>query len=164
MRSILSFGIEQVEPMKTWITRILLAFAIFTLGFGLGKDIGLRQGAAAAPATLAEEEGDKVIVYYLHTTFRCVTCNAVEQMAKEVVERDFAEDLAEGRIEWREANFQEREDLAARYDIATSSVVVVRIEDGRETAHRRLDDVWTLHPNPDAFADYVRNTIRQHLP
>ncbi len=150
--------------MKIWITRLLLAFAIFTLGFGLGKDAGLRQGAAAAPAATAAEAGDKVIVYYLHTTFRCVTCNAIERMTRELVERDFAAALAEGRIEWREANFQEREDLAKKYEVATSSVVVVRIEDGKETGFQRLDDVWTLHPNPDAFAEYVGKAIRQYLP
>lgn len=148
--------------MKTCITYLLLAFAIFTLGYGLGREAGLRQGAAAAPVPTAEE-GDKVIVYYLHTTFRCVTCNTIERMTRELVERDFAEALAEGRVEWREANFQEREDLAKKYEIVSSTVVVARLEEGRETGFQRLDDVWTLHPYPDAFAEYVGKAIRTYL-
>ncbi len=154
--------------MKTWTTRILLTFVIFSLGFGVGKEFGLRQ-SATTPGGSGENNAhaapgeDKVIVYYLHTTFRCVTCNNIESMAKEVVETRFADALAAGRIEWREVNFQEREDLAKKYDIASSCVVVVKIEDGRETAFQRLDDVWTLVDKPAAFADYMAAAVRNYL-
>lgn len=154
--------------MKTWTTRILLTFVIFSLGFGVGKEVGLRK-SAATPEPVAEGNtpaipgDDKVIVTYMHTTFRCVTCNSIERMAKEVVETDFADALAAGRIEWREVNFQEREDLAKRYDIASSCVVVVRIEDGAETAFERLDEVWTLADKPVAFGDYVAGAVRKQL-
>jgi len=154
--------------MKTWTTRILLAFVIFSFGFGVGREVGRRHGAAS-PEAAGRNGGatapgeDKVLVYYMHTTFRCVTCNTIERMAKEIVQNDFAEALAAGGIEWREANFQEREDLARKYDIASSCVVVVRIEDGRETGFQRLDEVWTLADKPAAFADYVANAIRKYL-
>jgi hypothetical protein len=62
---------------------LLLAFAVFTLGFGVGKEVGRRQAAAVvavAPAPAARADAstparadDKVMVYYLHATFRCVT-------------------------------------------------------------------------------------------
>lgn len=154
--------------MKTWTTRILLAFVMFSLGFGVGREVGLRKNASA-PESAGRNDGatasgeDKVLVYYMHTTFRCVTCNTIERMTKEVVEKDFAEALAAGRVEWREANFQEREDLARKYDIASSCVVVARIEDGRETGFQRLDGVWTLSDKPAAFADYVAKAIRKYL-
>jgi len=154
--------------MKTWTTRILLTFVIFTVGFGVGKEVGLRRNAAPAsapgtPATAAVPGADKILVYYMHTTFRCVTCNTIERMAKEVVETDFGEALAAGRIEWREVNFQEREDLAKKYDIASSCVVVVRIEDGVETGFQRLDDVWTLSDKPAQFSEYVAGAITKYL-
>jgi hypothetical protein len=150
-------------PMNTWITRILLGFAIFSLGFGLGRTVGLRQSPVEPPPAPVAEEGSKVIVYYLHATFRCVTCNSIERQAREVVENQFADQLAAGRVEWRTANFQEREDLAKMYDVASSTVVVVRTESGRETGFQRLDDVWTLHSYPDAFAEYVGKAIRTYL-
>ena len=154
--------------MKTWTTRILLTFVIFSLGFGVGKEVGLRKNATTvepvaegnSPAPPGE---DKVIVTYMHTTFRCVTCNTIERLAKEVVETDFAEPVSAGRIEWREVNFQERGDLAKKYDIASSCVVVARIEDGQETGFQRLDEVWTLSDKPAEFADYVAGAIRRYL-
>ncbi len=150
---------------KSLITYVLLTFVIFSLGFGVGKEAGRRQSTAApgeAGGAAAPGE-DKVIVYYMHTTFRCVTCNSIERMAKEVVETQFADALAAGRIEWREVNFQEREDLAQKYDVASSCVVVVRIENGQEIGFKRLDEVWTLVDKPAAFADYVAAAIRDGM-
>lgn len=153
---------------RTWATRILLTFVIFTLGFGVGKEVGLRRSATAS-GTVTEEDGaatsgvDTILVCYMHTTFRCVTCNTIEAMAKEVVETDFSEAIAAGRIEWREVDFQEREDLAKKYDIASSCVVVVRIENGVETDFQRLDEVWTLSDKPSEFREYVAGAIRKYL-
>jgi hypothetical protein len=152
--------------MKTWVTRILLAFAIFTLGFGVGKEVGMRKVAAAAPADAggAGAPGEnKVIVYYLHATFRCVTCNKIETMVRQLVETEFDDAVAAGRVEWREADFQAREDLAKRYDVATSSVVVVKVRDGKDVEFHRLDNVWTLSDKPVEFGEYVAGAIRKYL-
>ncbi len=154
--------------MKTWATRILLGFVLFTLGFGIGKEAGLRtrasSGTGSAGAGGGARAGDnKVIVYYLHATFRCVTCNTIERMAREIVEQDFADALAAGRIEWREADFQVEEDLARKYDVASSCVVVVCVRNGVETAFQRLDDVWTLADDPPGFRTYVTEAIRKYL-
>jgi hypothetical protein len=151
--------------MKIWTGRILLFFAIFTLGFGLGKEAGLRRAAADANAVTmpTAADADKVVVYYLHTTFRCATCNGIETLARQVVEQEFAEKSVAGKVEWRTANFQEREDLAARYGVASSTVVVVDIENGKEKDFKRLDEVWTLHDEPKAFSEYVGGAIRGFL-
>ncbi len=154
--------------MKIWTTRILLTFVIFSLGFGVGKEAGLRKNAASgtvgkAGGVVAVPGMNKVIVYYMHTTFRCVTCNTIEQMTKEVLEKDFAEEISNGQIEWHEVNFQEREDLAKKYDIASSCVVIARIEDGLEAGFQRLDEVWTLSDKPAAFAEFVARVIRKYL-
>jgi thiol-disulfide isomerase/thioredoxin len=152
--------------MKTWTGRILLIFAIFTLGFGLGKEAGLRRASAnpdTSPAASNGDNADKVVVYYLHTTFRCATCNEIERLAKKVVEEEFAEEQANGKVEWRTANFQEQEDLATHYGTAASTVVVANIENGQETEFKRLDDVWTYYDQPEAFAEYVGGAIREFL-
>ena len=152
--------------MKLWLARVLLFFAIFTLGFGLGKAVGLRRVAAgrdAAPAPTVAAATDKAVVYYLHATFRCATCNGIEELAKRVVEEDFASEYAVGKVEWRTANFQERTDLAARYGVASSTIVVVDVEGGEEKGFRRLDEVWTLCAQPGALAEHVSGAIRDCL-
>ncbi len=151
--------------MKNWTTRILVVFAIFTLGYGLGRDAALKRAASAvtpAPAVEAARS-NQTLIYYLHTTFRCVTCNTIERLARETVERHFAEHLADGRVVWRAVNFQTDEALARRYEVASSAVVVVKIENGREIAYRRLDEAWTLFDKPEQFAALIEETVAGYL-
>lgn len=155
---------------KTLTTRLLLAFVLFTLGFGVGKEVGRRQVAVAPPDGAAAGAGgssakvaETVTVYYLHATFRCVTCNTIEAMAKEVVETQFAEALAAGRIEWYEGDFQLEEDLARRFGVVSSCVVVARRVGGRESEFQRLDEVWTLIDKPTEFREYIASAIRKYV-
>ena len=154
-----------MNKAQTIVKNLLLSFVLISIGFALGKDVALRKRAATEGTgyALTMESGDKVVVYYLHTTFRCVTCNEIEQLAKALVETEFAEELAAGRIEWREANFQQDEVLAKRYGVVASCVVVANVEDGRETAFQRLDDVWTRYQAPSDFNEYVGSAIKKYL-
>lgn len=162
---------------RTIAAKVLMAFALVSIGFAAGKESGRRSwpspgtalpGIPAAPRAIvspedANQPADKVIVYYMHTTFRCLTCNRIESQAEAVVKGDFADALAAGRVEWKALNFQEHDDLAARYGVGTSTVVVVKVRGGREVAHRRLDEVWTKVGDADAFSSYVGQAIREML-
>jgi hypothetical protein len=153
--------------MKTWIGRILVVFAIFTLGYGLGKDAGLnRAGAAAAgdsPVAQTTAKEDKIAIYYLHTTFRCITCSTIERIAHDTVNKELAALLESGKVEWHTINFQENPALAKRYEVASSAVVVVKIEAGKETAYRRLDEAWTLYNRPDEFSALIVSVVSGYL-
>ena len=155
---------------KTLISKALTAFVLSSIGFAVGKEMTLRSMSqkgdsvqnAAAPA-LENSPQDKVMVYYMHATFRCFTCNSIEAMAKEVVEKDFAEAIADGRLEWHVVNFQENPALGRRYGVGTATVVVVKIEDGQETEFKRLDEVWTHVNNPAVFKQYIDENIQAYL-
>ena len=144
------------------VRTILLAFVLVSIGFALGKEVTLRR-LPATGSTASVTEGDKVVVYYLHTTFRCVTCNEIERLAKALVETEFAEDLSAGRIEWREVNFQQDDALAKRYEVVSSCVVVATRSGGKETGFQRLDEVWTRFKDPADFNAYVGEAIRKGL-
>jgi hypothetical protein len=148
-----------------FLKNALLVFVLVSVGFALGKEVTVRRQAAASDtgSPAISETGDKVVVYYLHTTFRCVTCNEIERLAKALVETEFGEELRAGRIEWREANFQQDEVLAKRYEVVSSCVVVANIQSGKETGFQRLDDVWTRYQNPADFNEYVGAAIRKSL-
>ena len=175
-----------MEKAKNITRATLLAFVLVSVGFALGKEVTARRQAAtsqpestasaaasdtpaaataqvAAPGDKPVATSNKVVVYYLHTTFRCVTCNEIERLAKTLVETEFADALAAGRIEWREANFQKDESLAKRYEVVSSCVVVVNIEGGQEKGFQRLDDVWTRYQDPADFNAYVGAAIRKYL-
>lgn len=163
-----------MERVRRIARRALLAFLLISIGFALGKGMAVRrllstaEPVARAPTPEPESPApaaasDKVIVYYLHTTFRCVTCNEIERLTKALVETEFADDLAAGRIEWREGNFQQDESLAKRYEVVSSCVVVVNIQGGQEKEFQRLDDVWTRYQDPADFNEYVGTAIRKYL-
>lgn len=152
---------------KAIISRVLTAFVLISIGYAAGKEMALRttaqNGGDTQQTVAAASSEDKVIVYYMHATFRCFTCNSIEAMAKEVVENDFAEALAEGRVEWRAVNFNENVALARRYDVGAATVVLVKIQDGQEAEFKRLDEVWTHVSNPAAFKQYIDENIQAYL-
>jgi hypothetical protein len=153
--------------LKTWTSRILLAFVFVTIGFALG-----RQTATQSPWLVGEEtagskrpagDGDKVVVYSVHMTFRCWECNQIEWLTKELLDKEFAQEQASGKIEYRSVDYMKDTEFARCYNIASSTVVVVRFEDGQEVGFERLDQVWTKSRNRDDFLAYVRGAIRSQL-
>ena len=153
---------------KKTLSNLLLAFVLISIGFVIGKETALnssRKSNSGSNAVAAHAgRADKVIVYYMHQTFRCVTCNQIEATTGELINADFAKELKDGRLEWKKVNFQENEDLAKRYNVASSTVVVVRLRDGKEIGHQSLDKVWSLSGNHDEFIKYVGGAIREALP
>ena len=160
----------KLEPLKTWTTRLLVGFVLISIGFALGRDVTQRRlrspqgaplpAAAKLPAALA----DRIQAYYLHGSIRCVTCNAIERTAKQLLDNEFAQELADGRITWREVNFEQEPALAKRYDVAASTLVLVKEINGKEVAFRRLDDVWTLAEKPAALQAYIRQNLQELRP
>jgi hypothetical protein len=145
---------------KTLIRNLLLAFVLVSIGFALGKESALRKTGSTAPSA-TQPGDDKLVVYYLRATFRCVTCNAVEEQTNELLRAEHAEELADGRMEYRVADFLEDRELASRYDVSGNLVVIARLEDGEEVKTVRLDQVMDLATDADAFADYLRNGIAE---
>jgi hypothetical protein len=153
-----------MKPLVLVLKNVLLAFVLVSIGFALGREWGRRgAGAPTGPDEVRPAAGGKVVVYYCHATSRCATCNRIEAMARSLVETAFAGDLAAGRIEWRDVDFERDEALARRYGVASSCVVVARIEGGVEKDFQRLDDVWIHYADPPAFDDYVGAAIRGAL-
>ena len=150
---------------KKIIGKLLLGFVLISIGFAIGKETTrnrmVAQAEAAAP--IAAPGQDKVIVYYMHATFRCVTCNLVESMGEELVRTEFADAVKAGRLEWRDVNFQQNEQLAVRYKIGGNMIIVAKFQDGKEVAHKRLDHVMELANKRNEYMNYVRGGINEML-
>ncbi|MFA4945205.1 MAG: nitrophenyl compound nitroreductase subunit ArsF family protein [Lentisphaeria bacterium] len=151
--------------LKKGITGLLLGFVLFSLGYGVGREVTLRQAGgerlAAAPAAAPAE---RVAVLYLHGNLRCAGCLAIERMVQETVAARFPDELAAGVVELRTLNFQKVPKLARCYDVLASTVVVVRIQGGKEVAFRRLDGVWEQLEDPAAFEAYLADAVAAWLP
>jgi len=53
--------------------------------------------------------------------------------------------------------------FARRYNIASSTLIVSCLENGKEQDFQRLDEVWTKVRNRDEYFEYVRAAIRRAL-
>jgi hypothetical protein len=149
-----------MELLKKTLTNCLLAFALISIGFAFGKH-SVKQSEPAAG--LPQGNGRFIAVYYLHSTFRCTTCNTIEKMTFELLANSYSEELSTGEIVWQACDFQENEALAEQFEVAASCVVVAEIEDGNVVDYKRLDEVWTLTDNPQGFNSYISNFINDYL-
>ncbi len=149
-----------MERLKKAITNILLAFVFISIGFALGKHsvTSIKQSNI-----IPGEKGHHVVVYYLHSTFRCVTCNEIEKMTFNLLNKFYKKQLADSTIIWIEDDFQQNETLAKKFNVVASCVVVAEIENGIVKDYKRLDDVWTLMREPEVFDKYIRDAIEKYL-
>jgi hypothetical protein len=133
--------------------------ALFLLAALAGSGVAAAAEPAGAPPAPALRDG--VLVRYLHTTARCVTCKKIEEYAAAAVRDGFAAEIAAGQVVWESVNIDEPafRDLAQRYQLFTKTVVVSRIEGGREVSWKRLDEVWQLVRNREAFFRYVQAEV-----
>ena len=69
-----------------------------------------------------------------------MTCNGIENRARQLVEREFAEPWKSGKILWEEINFQKNTALATKFDVTASSIVVAVMQGNEIMEFRRLDE------------------------
>ncbi len=151
-----------VETMKTWTSRLLLAFVLVTIGFAAGRRTA-PQAASSDPHTMPTDAAtsEQVVVYAAHMTFRCPECNQIEWLARELVESEFAAELESGTLDFQTKDYMKDTEFAKRYNIFSSTIVVVRFENGEEQDFKRLDEVWSKVKNRDDFFAYVRTAIQK---
>ena len=78
---------------------------------------------------------DHVEVMYFHGKQRCVTCKAIEKYAKEVVEKDFANEKKNGKVVFKVVDISTPEGakIAKDYRVTWSSLFVNGWKKGKET-------------------------------
>ncbi len=152
---------------KGLLTIVLLVFVAASVAAMVLKEA--RRAPENAPRDVPETgppaSGAKLIAYYLHGKVRCVTCNDIERSAKEAVESGFAQELRDGRLEWRVVNYEEpgNEHYATDYEIAAPCVVLSSVRDGRQVAWKSLPEVWELVGDKPAFRAFVQKNVREQL-
>lgn len=99
---------------------------------------------------------DGIVIYYFHGNQRCVTCKNIEKLSKAATERKFPEGLKDGTVKFIPINVEtsDNEHFINDYQLFVRSVVVTRIENGKETSWTKLDKVWQYHKDPETFLDY----------
>lgn len=148
---------------RIWTARLLIGFVVFTIGFSVGrKSAPVPEPVAAGPGPGVAAAGH-VKIYAAHMTFRCAECTQIEWLTRELLQEEFAQELEDGSLVFQTVDYMRNTDFARRYNISSSTVVVVQMEGGEEVGFQRLDEVWTKVNDRKAFFTYVRSAIQRSL-
>jgi hypothetical protein len=170
---------------KTIISTVLVLFIFASVAYlVVGELRSLSQSPPAAEANLPEPEpsqeppsgpvvtpnvppksSQKVVVYYFHGDFRCATCRKFEAFSDEALRQAFPDALNDGRLEWRVVNVDKRgnEHFVSDYQLHTRAIVLVKIQDAKQTEWKNLDKIWELVGDKKAFVKYVQDEVISYL-
>jgi hypothetical protein len=111
------------------------------------------------------ENDTTVIAYYFHRAIRCVGCLEIETNAKRVIESSFAKQIADKKLIWAPFNLDEPggEEFGKEFDVSASTLVLSKTKNGNHTEYKKLEKVWQLAHDPEAFDAYVKDEVKQFL-
>lgn len=106
-----------------------------------------------------------VIAYYFHRTIRCTGCLEIEANAKRVIESSFATQIADKKLIWVPFNLDEPggEEFGKEFDVSASTLVLSKTKNSNHTEYKKLEKVWQLVHDPEAFNVYVKDEVKQFL-
>lgn len=161
--------------IKTIISILLLLFIVVSVVYMLAKEIRSPTESSDSernlqPVVKSNEQAlklmdSKVALYYFHGTARCPTCRKFESYSNEALQQAFAENLNNGRLEWKVVNVDEpgNQHYVSDYQLYSKSIVIVKIQDGEQLAWKNLNRIWELVRNKDAFIKYIQDEVRTYL-
>ena len=120
---------------------------------------------AGAQASPSQGTTDRVVVTYFHAQTRCATCRKLEAYSQEAVSTGFPSQLKDSLITWRVVNFEAEgnEHFAKTYGLYSPTLVLSRLQAGKEVAWKNLDKIWQLVGDKKEFSDYVQAELAAFL-
>ncbi len=110
--------------------RVLLTFILCSALTSCSKSVDKGRVESQCVST----KSDVVEVLYFHGARRCVTCLAIEEHARDLVETVYAEEQKRGNLVFRSVDIAEEVVLAKKYEVAWSALILVDYnKGGRET-------------------------------
>jgi hypothetical protein len=151
---------------KKIVTVILLVFVATSVGYMVVRDRSsqpaVRQDPPQSTSNPAEiSPNPQIAVYYFHGDVRCPTCHKLENYAKEALDTYFAQDLADGKIQWKPTNVDTpgNEHFVRDYELVTKSVILSKTVNGQQVVWKNLDQIWQLVREKDKYLEYIRDSV-----
>lgn len=144
--------------MKNVHLIMLSLFLVTACGNGGQKKA---QGTSAETQTETKvADANTVYVYYFHGKQRCMTCNTVEKVAKEVIETNYA---SNSNVKFVVVpNFEkENEALAEKYEISWNGLV---IDKGGNNAINITEQAFAnAVNNPEVLTELIKSEVNKRL-
>lgn len=149
---------------KKIITLTLLIFVIASIIFVIAKEVKSKDVSPVSTKNIvnktAEIKNDTLVVYYFHGNQRCMTCNKIEELARQAINSKYAAELSAGTVEFKSVNVEatENEHFINDFQLSTRSVVMQKGE-----KYEKFDAVWTLVREPEKFTTYIQDGAAKML-
>ena len=128
---------------------------------------GVQSGAGFGPTEIhaAPLPNDGVIVYQFHRRFRCDACHILEEAISETLKTHFSRELETGDVVVRviDLDAEGNERYSETYDFFYNTVIIVDMENGKETRFKNLEEVWDLTEDKDAVIEFIKSHIEEYL-
>ena len=111
---------------------------------------------------------DKTVVevLYFHSKQRCPTCIAIGDNSKDVVSKEFAQQVKAGQVKFKEIDIStaEGEKIGDKYRVTWSSLFVNQLKNGKEKRNDMTSFGFeNARNNTQAFRTGLKNKINQLL-
>lgn len=109
-----------------------------------------------------EIQQDGIEVLYFHGKQRCKSCVSIELHTKEMLDTYFSQEMKDGRIVFKaiDISLKENESIADKYEIAFSSLLLVKHQNGEETVKNLTDFGFSYaYKNPETFIEGLKEEM-----
>ncbi len=111
---------------------------------------------------------DKTVVevLYFHSKQRCPTCIAIGDNSKDVISKEFAQQVKAGQVKFKEIDIStaEGEKIGDKYQVTWSSLFVNQLKNGKEKRNDMTSFGFeNARNNTQAFRTGLKNKINQLL-
>jgi len=120
---------------------------------------------APAAAVKKAAESKRAVVYYFYTNTRCSSCKTTEAYTREAVEKNFSAPYNGWDVVFKGVNLDEQPNAHFKQDywLNSKSVVVQKFSGDKALKWGKLEEVWQLLGDKDAFLNYVAVETRKLL-
>ncbi len=130
-------------------------------------------GLAVAPASLAgipvppgATEGEVVLAYYCHRTFRCETCLTAERLIRDLLQSDFSNELEQHRLVWQPLDHEQPENAAYVEAFGLEggpAFVLGRWRAGKLVEWHEVAEIWDHSDDPIGLVAVARDRLKLFL-
>lgn len=116
--------------------------------------------------TMDAKEGDKQIkIMYFHATTRCEGCILLESYISESINLLFPNELKSGEFTFTSLDFldEQNANFEKLYKIESQTLIISKIEDGKEVKWVELDKIWDYSNNFKKFKKYISVEMKKFL-
>lgn len=124
-----------------------------------------RQIAHAQSAT-ENTQKEYIEILYFHGKQRCITCNAIEKLTKEVITKDFAQQLKDRKVVFKvvDISTKEGEKIADKYEVTWSSLYINKWKENKEIKNNMTEVGFSYaKSSPEVFKAEVKKKIDELL-